>query len=111
MSLFPENASGMAIAGVCGAVVYGLSNNLTWKNTLVCLVIGAISAVYLTPVITPLLSQIFGSDSETPGFLGGYVCGMGGIALNLILIDILKGRLRSFQIEEELEKEKSNEQK
>lgn len=96
MRFFPENAGQMAVAGAAGSVIYWITNRQSPKNGLIAIVAGAISAVYLGPAISPILAPVFGTTSEVPASVGGYLCGMVGISMNGLILDIFKGRLLSL---------------
>lgn len=108
MRLFPDGAEGTAMAGFCGAIIYWITNRQSWKNGVVSLIVGVITAIYLTPAVSPILANVFGTTSELPSYLGGYVCGMSGIALNGLIMDILRGRLLYFR--DAAKKESTDEQ-
>lgn len=97
MKLFPENAGQMAVAGAAGSVIYMIASRQRPKNWAASIVVGAITAMYLGPAITPVLAQAFGTTSEIPGNLGGYICGMMGLSMNLLILDVLRGRLLALK--------------
>lgn len=83
-----------AIAGLLGGIIHWVTNRLSWRNGLLCLVVGAISAVYLGPImIAPILTNGFGVDGDPAMALGGFLIGVSGIAFQGTIIDLLKGRL------------------
>lgn len=97
MKLFPENAEQMAMAGAAGSIIYWISNRQSPKNGLISIVVGAITAIYLGPAVSPILSQAFGASSEIPTHLSSYICGMMGISMNGLILDVFKGRLLSLR--------------
>ena len=89
----PDAASAI-LAGALGGVVRWATLRTNWKEGVVAIIVGAICAVYLGPLIEPLLEPIFGSiapDGDAHG-LTGFICGIGGITLAGVILDVINRR-------------------
>ena len=85
VSLF--NAEGkLVVAGALGGVVRWLSLRETWQEGLVSIVVGAICAVYLTPLFTPSLTAWSGLPEAAR--LTAFMVGIGGIGVVGFVIDL-----------------------
>ena len=85
-----------ALAGALGGVVRWLTLRESWREGAVSLVVGGICAVYLGPIIEPLLEPSIGviaPDGDADGF-SSFIVGLAGISLAGLLIDIVRGRRR-----------------
>lgn len=107
---FPDGVEKAATAGFFGAIAYWITNKKNPRDGVMCLIVGVISAIYLGPLIEPVLRQFTGPDSELPATLAGFVCGMSGISLNGLIVDLVHGRARMLRDAAEL-KGKDDEQR
>lgn len=102
--LFPENSEITATAGFMGSICHWIANKKNFREGVLCLITGTISAVYLSPIIAPMLSAAFQTTSDVPQSISAFFCGICGISLSGVLIDIVHFRMRSMR-----EKEGNNE--
>lgn len=87
----------MATAGAAGGVVRWITLRDSWREGVPAVIVGAISAVYLGPLVVPILEPVIGSltpDGNADGF-SAFVVGLGGIALTGAVIDFFKARRES----------------
>lgn len=80
-----------ALAGALGGVVRWATLRHDWREGLVAVVVGAICAIFLGPLVEPLLEPVLGAitpDGGADGF-ASFVVGLGGISLSGLVIDIL----------------------
>jgi len=95
-----SDAGAAAFAGAAGGLVRWLTLRESWRDGLLSLVVGSVCAIYLGPIVEPLLEPWIGRISpgkDASGF-SSFVVGIGGIGIAGILIDIMKsfaGRLRA----------------
>jgi hypothetical protein len=86
----------MAMAGAAGGIVRWATLRSNWKEGLGSLFIGAVCALYLAPLVEPLLEPIVGKLAPTadPQGFAGFIVGLGGIGLSGFLIEALTARTR-----------------
>jgi hypothetical protein len=83
-----------ALAGAAGGVVRWLTLRHDWREGLMAIVVGAICALYLGPVIEPLLEPIIGKiapQGDASGF-SSFMTGLAGISLTGLLLDVINIR-------------------
>lgn len=83
-----------AIAGAAGGIVRWVTLREHWKDGILSLIVGAICAIYLGPLVAPMLEPVIGKiapDGDTSGF-SSFVVGLGGISLSGFLIDLIRAR-------------------
>lgn len=83
-----------AIAGAAGGIVRWVTLRENWKDGILSLIVGAICAIYLGPLIAPMLEPVIGKiapGGDTDGF-SSFIVGLGGISLSGFLIDIIRAR-------------------
>lgn len=83
-----------AIAGAAGGIVRWVTLREHWKDGTLSLLVGAICAIYLGPLVAPLLEPVIGKiapQSDGAGF-SPFVVGLGGISLSGFLIDLIRAR-------------------
>jgi hypothetical protein len=92
-----DDAARLALAGAAGGIVRWATLRHNWKEGAAALVIGALCAVYLSPVAEslvysalPFLEKL-GPPDRSSG-LAPFLTGLGGITLTGFLIDVLSGR-------------------
>ena len=93
----------IVLAGALGGLVRWVTLRNSWTEGISSMVVGGICALYLGPLITPLLEPVIGSiapDGDAQGF-ASFVTGLGGISISGILIDIINTRRESLTDEED----------
>jgi hypothetical protein len=96
-SLLVPDAARLALAGAAGGMVRWATLRHNWREGAAALVIGALCAVYLSPVAESLVYSALpflekmGNPSRA-GALAPFLTGLGGITLTGFLIDVLSGR-------------------
>ena len=80
----------LLLAGAAGGVVRWMTLRDYWTDGLISMVIGALSAMYLSPLAVPSLITWFGHINVAPenvGPLSGFLLGIGGITISGLIID------------------------
>ena len=86
-----SDAGAMALAGAAGGLVRWLTLRERWRDGSVSLVVGSICALYLGPVVEPMLAPAIGTISPAdPAGFSAFVVGLGGIGLAGFVIDTLR---------------------
>lgn len=83
-----------ALAGALGGLVRWITLREKWTDGIAALIVGAICAMYLGPLIEPLLAPTIGQIApgrDATGF-SAFVVGIGGISLSGLLIDLIRAR-------------------
>ena len=83
-----------ALAGALGGLVRWITLRDNWTDGIAALVVGAICALYLGPLIEPLLAPTIGQiapGQDATGF-SAFVVGLFGISLSGMLIDLIRAR-------------------
>lgn len=83
-----------AVAGALGGVVRWVTLRESWREGLMSLIVGAICASYLGPLVTPILEPVIGHLTpmgDSTGF-SAFVVGVGGMSISGLLIDIFRAR-------------------
>ena len=83
-----------ALAGALGGIVRWITLRDSWKEGVPALVLGAICAVYIGPLIEPFLDAPISGvapDADTTA-LAAFVTGLGGIGIAGFLLDVLATR-------------------
>jgi hypothetical protein len=83
-----------ALAGAAGGVVRWVTLRERWPDGLASLFVGAICALYLGPLVEPLLKPVIGAIAPTGDSAGfsAFVVGLGGISITGLIIDIFRAR-------------------
>lgn len=79
------------VAGAAGGMVRWLTLRQSWKEGLVALIVGSICALYLGPIVDPLVTPIIGKiapGGDPRGFASFFV-GLGGVSLSGLLLDFI----------------------
>ena len=87
----------MATAGAAGGLVRWITLRDNWREGIPTVVVGAISAVYLGPLVVPILEPAIGKltpNGNADGF-SAFIVGLAGIALTGAVIDFFKARRAS----------------
>lgn len=83
-----------ALAGAAGGVVRWVTLREHWKDGIPGLIVGAICAIYLGPLVAPFLNPYIGQiapGSDGKGF-ASFIVGLGGIGFSGFLIDVIRAR-------------------
>lgn len=78
------------LAGAAGGIVRWLTLRESWRDGIVSIVVGAICALYLGPLIEPLLEPVIGRivvDAVRRAAFSGFMIGLGGIVVAGLVID------------------------
>ena len=86
--LFNAGDERAAIAGVLGGLVRWMSLREHWKDGLISIAVGAICAVYVTPLVVPWLSPGASDPSVQIVSLASFVTGIGGIGVVGFIVDL-----------------------
>lgn len=85
----------LLIAGALGGVVRWLTLRDHWTDGLISIVVGAICAVYISPLALPALVPTLGNigvSSDSVGSLSGFLIGIGGITVSGLIMDLWRAR-------------------
>ena len=83
------------LAGALGGVVRWLTIREDWRSGLISITVGAICALYLSPLAIPAIEPILGKivlDPAARAGFSGFVMGIGGIAVAGFFIDVWNAR-------------------
>ncbi len=81
-----------AMAGAAGGLVRWLTLREHWRDGVVSLVVGSLCALYLGPLVEPMLVPIIGkiaAQGDAKGF-SSFVVGLGGIGIAGFVIETLR---------------------
>jgi len=94
VSWFFTDAGRAIFAGAMGGLVRWLSLRDNWKEGMTAVLVGAICALYLGPLIEPLIEPVIGkiAPGEDAGGFASFMCGLGGISIAGMVIDIFTKR-------------------
>lgn len=101
LGLVSTETGKLVLAGALGGLVRWMTLRNNWREGISSVVVGAICALYLGPLIAPLLEPVIGAiapNGDTKGF-ASFVAGLGGISISGILIDIINSRREQFNEE------------
>lgn len=85
------------LAGAAGGIVRWLTLREKWTDGIVSIVVGALCALYLGPIVEPLLTPIIGKiapQGDAAGFSSFFI-GVGGISASGFVLDVWRGRHRA----------------
>lgn len=84
----------IAVAGAAGGVVRWLTLRQNWKEGAIAMIVGAICAKYLGPLVVPILEPALGRFDPGGDNIGllSFLVGLGGISISGLLIDIFRAR-------------------
>jgi hypothetical protein len=83
-----------APAGALGGIVRWVTLREHWRDGMLSLLVGAICAVYLGPLVAPILEPVIGKlapNGDSAGF-SSFVVGIGGMSISGLIIDIFRAR-------------------
>lgn len=83
-----------AMAGALGGLVRWLTLREKPMEGVQTLVVGTVCAIYLGPLVVPLLEPIVGkiAPGNDAGGFASFVVGLGGISIAGFIIDVIKAR-------------------
>jgi len=85
-----------ALAGALGGIVRWVTLRESWRDGFLSLLVGSICAVYLGPLVQPILDPIIGKlapGGDAAGF-ASFCVGIGGMSISGLLIDVFRARRR-----------------
>lgn len=85
----------LVIAGALGGVVRWLTLRDHWTDGVISIVVGAICALYASPLVLPALTPMLGAIQIPPDSvsgLSGFLIGVGGISISSFFISIIRDR-------------------
>ena len=83
-----------ALAGSLGGIVRWVTLRENWREGMMSLLVGAICASYLGPLVEPILEPVIGKLApmgDSTGF-SAFIVGVGGMSISGLLIDIFRAR-------------------
>ena len=83
-----------ALAGALGGIVRWVTLREHWRDGVLSLLVGSICAVYLGPLVAPILEPVIGKlapNGDSAGF-SSFVVGIGGMSISGLIIDIFRAR-------------------
>lgn len=96
------SASGGAalLAGAAGGIVRTLTlRQCGWRDALVNIGVGSLCALYLGPVVEPMLQPALGSlmlEPQSVATFSGFIIGLSGITISGFVLDIIASRRRKL---------------
>ena len=87
----------LALAGALGGCVSWLTRKGSFSDGMVQIVVGAICALYLSPLAIPALTPALGAIIGTPAELArlsAFVIGVGGVSVSGFVLDVWHWRRR-----------------
>lgn len=82
------------LAGAAGGVVRWATLRHNWREGIGAIAVGALCAIYLGPIVEPLLESTIGKISPhgDPAGFAAFVVGLGGISLTGLILDTIAAR-------------------
>jgi hypothetical protein len=87
----------LLLAGALGGAVNWLTRKTSWRDGVGQIVVGAICALYLSPLAIPALTPALGAIIGTPAELArlsAFVIGVGGVSVSGFVLDVWHWRRR-----------------
>lgn len=87
--------SQLLLAGALGGMVRWLTLRSHWSDGLIAIVVGAICALYVSPLALPAMTPFLGNlgvPAESSSGLAGFLIGLGGITVSGLIMDIWRAR-------------------
>jgi len=86
-----------ALAGAAGGVVRWVTLRDSWREGVPGIIVGAVCAIYLGPLVAPLLEPVVGAiaPGSEADYFAAFIVGLGGIGLTAGLIDLLQSWRKS----------------
>lgn len=95
MDWFGGDKGQLLLAGALGGVVRWLTLRSHWSDGLISIVVGAICALYVSPLALPSLIPWLGNigvPADSVGGLSGFLIGIGGITFSGFIMDLWRAR-------------------
>lgn len=85
-----------AVAGALGGIVRWITLRERPADAAGSLIVGSICAVYLGPLVEPILKPVIGAIAPQgdPAGFASFVVGLGGISLASFVIDVFRARAK-----------------
>lgn len=81
-----------ALAGALGGLVRWITLRDSWKEGVPALILGGVAAVYLGPIVEPVLAQPV--DGVAPkadtSALAAFITGLGGVGISGFVLDLVR---------------------
>ncbi|TNE55196.1 MAG: hypothetical protein EP341_05445 [Sphingomonadales bacterium] len=89
-----SDAGRAAIAGALGGVVRWITLRERPKEALGSLVVGSVCAIYLGPLVEPIMEPVIGkiAPNGDPAGFASFVVGLGGISIASFVIEIFRAK-------------------
>ena len=93
-AILTGDASKAALAGAAGGLVRWITLRSDWREGVGAIFVGALCALYLGPIVQPLLEPTIGAlaPGGDPDGFAAFVVGLGGISLTGFILDIFTRR-------------------
>jgi hypothetical protein len=91
---FGTDAGRAAIAGALGGIVRWITLRERPREAIGSLVVGSVCAIYLGPLVEPIMEPIIGKitpQGDSSGF-ASFVVGLGGISIASFVIEVFRAR-------------------
>lgn len=88
------DASTAVLAGALGGLVRWITLRSNWREGAGAILVGAICAMYLGPLVEPILEPVVGAitpGGDADGF-SSFIVGLGGISITGFIIDVFVRR-------------------
>ncbi len=90
-----HETSQVVLSGAMGGIVRWLTLRERLSSGIVSVIVGAICAVYLGPLVQPLLApfvQVVLTEQVSRASFTGFIVGIGGITFSGFIIDLIKAK-------------------
>ena len=93
-----SDTSMAAIAGALGGVVRWLTLRHDWREGLMAIIVGSICAIYLGPLVEPMLAPVVGAVAPQHDAVGfaSFITGLGGISISGFILDLINFRRKQI---------------
>jgi len=95
LAWFSTDPGKAVIAGGLGGLIRWITLRHSLKEGVLTIVVGAICANYLGPLVVPMLEGTLGKLIPIEG-LGHFVVGMGGLSLTGMILDVFERKRREI---------------
>ena len=100
--LFSDVGAG-AVAGALGGIVRWLTLRESWREGAISIIVGSICAMYVGPLVAPLLEPTIGRiapGGDAAGF-SAFLVGLGGISIASLVIETFSARRKALRGDDE----------